>query len=157
MGLEDSYQRLKEHRCALYQDHETRPKIQATPAFGEPIRWVETARYLGVTLDTQLTWLAHINQVQKKAAQRLGLLSPLLNRRGGLSITNGVLLYKLLIHHMMDYACSIWGPLPTSILINCKCCNPSVFALRLTHPGTLVTSKSMRIWRFYSLPTISEH
>jgi hypothetical protein len=75
---------------------------------GEPIQWVETARYLGVTLDTQLTWSAHFNQVEKKAPQRLGVLGPLLNRRSGLSVRNGVLLYKQLIRPMMDYACSIW-------------------------------------------------
>jgi hypothetical protein len=32
---------------------------------GEPIEWVQTARYLGVTLDTRLTWSAHVNQVRK--------------------------------------------------------------------------------------------
>jgi hypothetical protein len=74
---------------------------------GEPIQWVETARYLGVTLDTPLTWSAHVNQVRKKAAQRLGLLSLLLNRRSGLSIRYGVLLYKQLIRPMMDYAYQI--------------------------------------------------
>jgi hypothetical protein len=74
---------------------------------GEPIQWVETARYLGVTLDTQLTWSAHVNQVGKKSAQRLGVLGPLLNRRSGLSDRNGVLLYKQLIRRMMDYACPI--------------------------------------------------
>ena len=47
----------------------------------------------------------HIVQVKKKAAQRLGLLSSLLHRRSGLSIRNGVLLYKQLIRPMMDYAC----------------------------------------------------
>jgi hypothetical protein len=63
--------------------------------------------YLGVTLDTWHTWLAHVKQVWKKAAQRLGLLSPLLNR-SGLSIRNGILLYKKLIRPMMDYTCRIW-------------------------------------------------
>jgi hypothetical protein len=29
-----------------------------------------------------------------------------------------------------------------------KCCNPHVFTLRLTHPGTLVTGKFTRIWGF---------
>jgi hypothetical protein len=42
----------------------------------------------------------------------LGLLSPVLNRRSGLSITNGVLLYKELICPMMDYACPIWWSAP---------------------------------------------
>jgi hypothetical protein len=76
--------------------------------FGEPIQWIETARYLGVTLDTWLTCSAHVNQIWKKVAQRLGLLSPILNRRSGLSIRNGMLLYKQLIHPMIDYACPIW-------------------------------------------------
>jgi hypothetical protein len=77
-------------------------KTRAVQFLGEPIQWVETARCLGVTLDTQLTWSAHVNQVGKKAAQRLGRLGPLLNRRSGLSITNAVLLYKQLIRPMMD-------------------------------------------------------
>jgi hypothetical protein len=76
--------------------------------FGEPIQSVETARYLGVTLDTRLTWSGHFNQVRKKAAQRLGLLSPLLNRSSGLSVRNGVLLYRQLVLPMTDYACPIW-------------------------------------------------
>jgi hypothetical protein len=75
---------------------------------GEPIQWVQTAHYLGVTLDTRLTWSAHVNQVRKREAQRFGVLSPLLNRRNGLSVGNGVLLYKQLIRPMMDYACPIW-------------------------------------------------
>jgi hypothetical protein len=75
---------------------------------GEPIQWVETERYLGVTLDTQLTWSAHVNQVRKKAAIRLGVLEPHLNRRSGLSVRNGVLLYKQLLRPMTDYACPVW-------------------------------------------------
>jgi hypothetical protein len=35
-------------------------------------------------------------------------MGPLLNRRSGLSIRNGVLLYRQLIRPMMDYACPVW-------------------------------------------------
>jgi hypothetical protein len=70
------------------------------------IHWFKTARFRGVTLDTQLTWSSPIEQVRKKAAERLGVLGPLLNR-SGLSVRNGVLLYKQLILPMMDYACPI--------------------------------------------------
>jgi hypothetical protein len=76
--------------------------------FGEPIQWVDTARYLVVTLDTRLTWSAHVNQVGRKAAQRLGVFGPLLNRRSGLAIENGAMLYKQLIRPIMDYAYQIW-------------------------------------------------
>jgi len=43
--------------------------IQPQPVtlFGEPIQWIDT-NYLGMTLDTRLTWLPHIDQVRKKTA-----------------------------------------------------------------------------------------
>lgn len=56
--------------------------------FGKPILWVETTRYLVVKLATRLTWSAHIDQVRNEAVQRLGVLG------SGLSVRNGVLLYK---------------------------------------------------------------
>jgi hypothetical protein len=83
------------------------PKPRAVQLFGEPIQWVDDARYLGVTLDKGLNWSKHIDQVRKKAAQRLGTLGPLLNR-SGLSIRNVVLLRKQLIRLMMYYSCPIW-------------------------------------------------
>ena len=84
--------------------------IQPRPVtlFGEPFKWVETTRYLGVTLDKRLIWSPHIVQVRKKTAQRMGMLGPLLNRKSDLSVRNGVLLYKQLIRPMMDYACPAW-------------------------------------------------
>jgi hypothetical protein len=74
-------------------------KPRAVQFLGE---WVDAARFLGVTLDTQLTWSAHLNQVGKKAAQSSGVLGPLLCRRSGLSVRNGVLLYKQLIRPVID-------------------------------------------------------
>jgi hypothetical protein len=45
----------------------------------------------------------------KKAAQWLGAIGPLLNGRSGLSVRNGLLLYKQqLLHVLIDYACPIW-------------------------------------------------
>jgi hypothetical protein len=52
------------------------PKPRSVQIFGKPIQWVDTARYLGVTLDKRLTWSTHIDQMRKKAAQRLGTLGP---------------------------------------------------------------------------------
>jgi hypothetical protein len=75
---------------------------------GNPIVWVETARYLGITLDKGLTWSSHVEQVRKKASQRLAVLGSLLNGRSGLSTRNGVLRYRKLIRPMMDYACPVW-------------------------------------------------
>jgi hypothetical protein len=64
--------------------------------------------YLGVNFDKWLTWSQYIDQLRRKAAQRLGTLGPILRRRSGLSIRNGVLLCQQLILPMMHYACPIW-------------------------------------------------
>jgi hypothetical protein len=48
------------------------------------------------------------------------------------------------------------GPLLAATSGSCKCCNPSVFALRLTQRSSLVTDKFTRIRQFHSSPT-SEH
>jgi hypothetical protein len=66
-------------------------------------------KYLGVALDRRLTWSSHIDQVRRKASQRLGVLSALLNKHSGLSIRNGLMLYRQLIPPMMDNACPVWG------------------------------------------------
>lgn len=62
----------------------------------EPIQWVNTASYVGITIDTQLTWSNHINQVRKKAAHRLSQ-----------SFSNSALLCKKFIPPQMDYACRV--------------------------------------------------
>jgi len=55
------------------------PKPQPVKLSWEPIRWVETACYLGMILDTWLIWSTHIDEMRKKATQGLGVFRPLLN------------------------------------------------------------------------------
>jgi hypothetical protein len=51
---------------------------QPVHVFGKQIQWVDRARYLGLTVDKQLMWSSHINQVGKWAARRLSMLAPFL-------------------------------------------------------------------------------
>jgi hypothetical protein len=83
-------------------------KLRPVLFLEDTIQWVETARCLGVNLHTQLTSAEHNNQVGKKTAEGLGVLVPLVNKRSGLSIRNGVLLYKQLTSPLIDYECPIW-------------------------------------------------
>jgi hypothetical protein len=78
-------------------------KLRSVHLYGEPIQWVDYARYLGVTLYKRLIWSTHTDQVRKKEAQRTSHKQEkrFLNR-------NGVLVYKQLIRPMMDYACPVW-------------------------------------------------
>jgi hypothetical protein len=112
--------------------------IQPRPVtlFGEPIEWVETTRYLGVTLDKRLTWSPHIVQVRKSTAQRMGMLGPLLNRKSDLSVRNGVLLYKQLIRPMMDYACPAWRSATRSHVRRLHVLESKCLRVATVDPGT---------------------
>jgi hypothetical protein len=115
----------------------------------QPIERVETAHYLGVTLDTRRTWSELVKQMGKKATKRLNVLGPLLTRKSVLSVRRGVLIYRQLI-------VPSGRSLPAATSGSCKFYNPSAFELRLTHLGVLVTGKFTKIWRFHSSLTTSE-
>ena len=100
---------------------------------GEPIEWVDTTRYLGVTLDKGLNCSPHIDQVRKKTAQRMGMVGPLLSRKSDLFVRNGVLLNKQLIRPMLDYACPAWRSAARSHarrlqVLKSKCLRPATRA-----------------------------
>jgi hypothetical protein len=159
--LSDLERWLKEWRIAIKVSKSiamlfTRRRIQKprpVQHFGEPILWVDAARYLGVILDTRLTWSSHIDQVRKKAAQRMGVLGPPLYRRSGLSIRIGVC--KDLLRPIMDYGCPVWRSAARSHVrkqqaIQSKCLRSATGA-----PWKLVIGKFTRIWESHYLPTTS--
>jgi Reverse transcriptase (RNA-dependent DNA polymerase) len=86
-----------------------RLKTNSLTLFDEKIKWSKEAKYLGVTMDQKLNWGTHINTVANKANKRIGILSPLLNRRSNLSQSNSLLLYRSMIRPIMTYAAPIWG------------------------------------------------
>jgi hypothetical protein len=130
---------------------------RAVHFLGEPIQWVETTRYLGVTLDKQLTWSVHVNLVGKKEAQRLCVLDPSLTGEAACPSetvccsTSSSSVHDGFRVSYLEVRC------PQRRTKAAGSYNPSVFALRLTHLCTLVAGKFTSIWGFHSSPTTSEH
>lgn len=73
------------------------------------IEWNNRAKYLGITMDSKLTWAAHIDQALRKGQIALSNLYPLLARRSKLSTKNKLLLYKAIIQPAALYGCEVWG------------------------------------------------
>jgi len=53
---------------------------------GHQIPWSPTSKYLGVTIDRNLTFSAHIKSTVKKATSARGMLYPILNRSSPIPI-----------------------------------------------------------------------
>lgn len=75
---------------------------------GFPIPWSTSVKYLGVQLDSKLTFTKHINTQCDKAIGLMQRFFPVFNNKSHLSISNKKLLYYLYIRPVLLYACPVW-------------------------------------------------
>ena len=74
---------------------------------GHTLESVETAKYLGITISSNMTWNARINNITSKAQKLLGYL------RRNLQIKNEHtknMAYKSLVRSNLEYCSTIWSP-----------------------------------------------
>ena len=89
----------------------TNKKIDQRPIFinGVRITPANTAKYLGMTLDTKLRWKVHIKKKQEELQLKFRKMYWLLGRRSELSIHNKLLLYKQVLRPVWTYGVQLWG------------------------------------------------
>ena len=101
----------------------SRKRISVYPAQfllnGIPLEQVETFKYLGVLLSSDLSWSAHIDSICTKARKVIGLLY---RRRFYGDVDNHSLLelYSVLVRPHLEYAAPIWDPHLIKTQINLK-------------------------------------
>lgn len=72
------------------------------------IEKVEHAKSLGVTIDKNLNWSVHVNNIIKKVSSCIGALKRV---RPFISIDTAILIYKSLILPHFDYCSTVWSGL----------------------------------------------
>jgi hypothetical protein len=77
--------------------------------FNENIVWTNETKYLGVTLDSKLTYKSHISCILRKANYRLRQLFPILNKSSTIDINLALVIYKSLLRSILTYASPVWG------------------------------------------------
>ena len=96
---------------------------------GVPLEQVESFKYLGVFLSSDMSWSTHIDSVCSKARKLVGLLY----RRFSAEVDSHSLLemYKLLVRPHLEYAAPVWSPHLIKDTNNLE--NVQKFALRMCH------------------------
>lgn len=69
----------------------------------------DTVKYLGVHLDRKLLWKTHIQKKIKQLNEKHKSMWWLLGSKSQLSISNKILLYKVILKPIWTYACQLWG------------------------------------------------
>ena len=92
-----------------HQNKKKFPKLNLTLQ-GSILQEFDHVKYLGLFLDSHMTYSKHVNYVHGKAARKLGYLTYLCSFKGvrpSLSVYN--LLYKTIIRPSLEYGCAFWN------------------------------------------------
>ena len=95
-------------KCSVLRVTRSRsPSLKDYILKGTTLQLDSTTKYLGVDLQTNLSWNSHINRVTKKANSMLGFLRRNLRTTNEDTKTNA---YIAMVRSNLDYCSTIWNP-----------------------------------------------
>jgi hypothetical protein len=86
-------------------------------------------KYLGLHLDSKLTWRHHIFTRRKQLGLTLTKMNWLLGRRSHLSLPNKLLLYKSILKPILTYGIQLWGTASLSNIEILECFQSTALGL----------------------------
>lgn len=89
----------------------TNRKVQYLPITinNNSIPHANTAKYLGMTLDTKLRWKVHVKKKKEQLNLKYKSMYWMLGRRSGLTVQNKVLIYQQVLKPIWTYGIQLWG------------------------------------------------
>ena len=79
------------------------------------VKFVEQVKFLGMTLDKQLTWRPHINKLIEKTKKTLNLMRSLSGQSWGATKTTQMMIYRALIRSRIDYGCIVYNTISNDL------------------------------------------
>ncbi|KAG5673197.1 hypothetical protein PVAND_003264 [Polypedilum vanderplanki] len=119
--------------------------------FGSEIEWTSSIKYLGVELDSGLTYKTHVEKVIAKANTAIKILYPLINRYSKLHVNNKITIYKLAIRPILTYAMPALTEMAPSHIRKIQTIQNKVIKMILNRPWFESTDE---IHRVTNLPRI---
>jgi ribonuclease HI len=108
-GFKISQEKTKAmHICRL----RSRPENHSDPTIrlnGQTLEVVNTHKILGLTLDSQLTWRPHIENLKAKCSKRLNILKHLAGTQWGADQSTLIRVHKMLVLSAMEFGSAAYG------------------------------------------------
>ena len=96
----------------ISRNHKDDKESHALHLFNDIIRPVNSAKFLGVEIDSRLTFNKHIDSINNKATKRINLLKML--ARHGVNPTTLMRLYKIYVRPLSEYGSASFITAPSS-------------------------------------------
>ena len=91
----------------LPSTNKTKPSSHQHSLFGQPLSEITSHAYLGVKLDSKLSWAKHITEITTKSSKVLGMVKRTL---GPCKREVKDTAYNMLVRPKLEYASPIWNP-----------------------------------------------
>jgi hypothetical protein len=93
----------------IYKAHGPSNKLLTLKIFGEPINKESNPKYLGITLDQNLSFTTHIELVKEKCTRKLNMLKVLNYKKYVLPVKTKLLIYNCLVRSIIEYGAPLWN------------------------------------------------
>jgi hypothetical protein len=101
-----------------------------------------SVKYLGVHLDTRLTYHTHIDKTLTRAKATLHALYPLFSKQSKLTSGNKLKLYKTIVRPVLTYAAPVWCSITNTTMIKPQRCQNKCLRLA-TNSGRYIKIKDL--------------
>ena len=96
--------------CMIIGKSRNEPIPKPLKINGEPVPYVQQMTYLGVIIDSNLTWKPHIQNRIATAKRNLMLARRLISLNWGLNPEKMMWIYEGIVRPSLDYSCHLWTP-----------------------------------------------
>ena len=123
--------KCKELRVNFQRNLPSLPELSQLTINGTIIETATNHKLLGLQIQDDLKWNAHVENITKKAAKRLYIIRIL--KRSGLPEDDLISIYISLIRSILDYTCAVWHTrLPCYLVERIECIRKCFF--RIIYP-----------------------
>ncbi|XP_063244507.1 uncharacterized protein LOC134543993 [Bacillus rossius redtenbacheri] len=98
-------------KAIFFSKRRSRPPPPLT-LLGTVLPWTRSALYLGLHLDSSLTWNEHVSHMAGRARTAMQALRPVLSPRSTLPLDMRVRLWQALVLPILLYGCVVWAYVP---------------------------------------------
>lgn len=109
--------------------------------YSEEIDWSNECKYLGLVLDSKLTFEKHVSKTIHKINLTIKILYPFINRRSGLSIDNKIIIFKTIFLAILSYGSPVWCDCANTHLGKLQICQNKILKMMLNLPWHFSTRR----------------
>ncbi|GBO07200.1 RNA-directed DNA polymerase from mobile element jockey [Araneus ventricosus] len=95
-------------KAILFRKGHSRKVLKTLSFMEEDLPWENQVKYLGLILDSKLSFRQHAKYNSDKFWNKVHMIIPLIGRHSPLSLNNKVLLFKQILRPILTYSAPIW-------------------------------------------------